>query len=60
MKFKDIEFKDNGSIEFNVACSQQEITFLVDYAVQDLLKEGIISIHQGLEEQEVDLKGMLQ
>jgi hypothetical protein len=58
MKFENVQFKDNGSVEFSVKCSPQEITFLVDYAVQDLLKEGIISLHEQTQDVEVDLKGV--
>jgi len=60
MKFENVEFKGNGSVEFTVKCSPQEVTFLVDYAVQDLLKEGIISIHEQTQGQEVELRGVLQ
>jgi ribosome biogenesis SPOUT family RNA methylase Rps3 len=58
MKFENVEFKEGGSVEFNVKCSPQEVTFLVDYAVQNLLKEGIISLHEHTQHQEVELQGV--
>ena len=56
MKFKDIKQIENG-IGFNVEASKEEVAFLVDFAVERLIAEGIISLNQYETEQEVELRG---
>ncbi len=55
MKFKDITQNEDGSLSFDVQTSPDEVAFLVDYAVGELLREGIISIN-GLSDQDVTLR----
>lgn len=57
MKFKNIKpDSETGNINFDVECSQNEVSYLVNYAVQDLLSTGIIAINDLNEEQEVSLR----
>lgn len=55
MKFKDVEQTEDG-MHFNVIASNAEVTYLVDFAVQRLIAEGIISLNNYEKEQEVELR----
>lgn len=57
MKFKNVKLVNN-KLEFNVEASDQEVEYLVTFAVEQLMQEGILSINSYPEEQEVDLKGV--
>jgi len=54
MKFKNVKPTEDG-VTFDVEASHQEVAWLVDYAVDDLLKAGIIAINTTQEEQEIEL-----
>ena len=58
MKFKSIKKDEDGNYSFDVQTTQDEVAYLVDYAVGDLLREGVIAIN-GLGDQEVTLRGTL-
>ena len=55
MKFKNIRTSEEG-VEFDVEASNQEVSWLVNYAVEDLMKVGILSINENLTEQDVELR----
>jgi len=55
MKFKNIQENEDG-ISFSVEASKQEVEFLVNFAVERLLAEGIISINASNFEQDVELR----
>jgi len=46
MKFKDVERSDNGLLTFNVETTPEEVAYLVNYAVNELLAAGVISVNQ--------------
>lgn len=48
--------KEEGedSYGFSMQCNKAEVEFLLDYAVNSLIREGVISV-SGEEEQEVEL-----
>jgi hypothetical protein len=55
MKFKNIR-REDGGVTFDVATTDQEVLFLVNHAVSNLLMEGVIAINvKGPSEQDVDL-----
>lgn len=58
MKFKNVTFADGSEeVTFDVSTTQEEVAFLVNHAVNNLLSEGIISLNQnGGPEQEVELR----
>ena len=55
MKFREIEFsEDNSTVTFKAEANNQEIAFLVDFAINRLLAEGVIALNPDLgEEQDV-------
>lgn len=57
MKFKNIVSREDGELEFSVECTKDEVSYLVNHAVQDLLSTGIISLNKVQSEQEVTLRG---
>jgi len=57
LKFKNITKSEDG-LEFTVETTSQEVEWLVNYAVEDLLKVGILSINPNEGEQEVTLRGV--
>ena len=56
LKFKNLFQDEEGNMSFDVATSPDEVAYLVNYAVADLLREGVISVN-GLDEQDVVLRG---
>jgi hypothetical protein len=56
LKFTNIRKSDAGlGMSFDVATTNEEVVFLVNHAVQDLLREGIITV-LGDQDQEVALR----
>jgi hypothetical protein len=56
LKFTNIRKSDDGlGMSFDVATTNEEVVFLVNHAVQDLLREGIITV-LGDQDQEVALR----
>ena len=55
MKFTNIRAGENGML-FDVETSPQEVDYLMTYAVENLMKEGIIAIAEFPSEQEVSLR----
>lgn len=55
MKFKNVTPSETG-MSFDVECSNQEVAYLVNWAVERLLQEGILSINSYEPEQEVELR----
>ena len=56
MKFTDVRVvEETESVMFNVVASKEEVAFLVDYAVNNLLATGVIAIDPLQSEQEVRL-----
>lgn len=55
MKFKNVKPAENG-ISFDVDCTNQEVAYLINWAVERLLQEGILSINSYEPEQEVQLR----
>ncbi len=55
MKFTNIRPSENG-LTFDVEASNQETTWLINFAVETLLKEGILSINEFPPEQTVSLR----
>lgn len=59
MKFRNIAHDpETLAITFDVECSQNEVTYLVNHAVQDLLSEGIIALDGLKSEQSVSLRSV--
>lgn len=57
MKFKNIKQVDTG-LSFDVECTNSEVVYLVNFAVERLLQEGVLSLHDTHQtEQEVTLEG---
>jgi hypothetical protein len=55
MKFKNVQRTDSG-VTFDVEASNLECSYLVNFAVERLLQEGIIAINERETEQEVFLR----
>lgn len=55
MKFKNVRQVETG-LAFDVECSNQEVSYLVNWAVERLLQEGILSINSSEPEQEVQFR----
>ena len=55
MKFENVKPTDTG-YSFDVVATNQEVSYLVNWAVNRLLQEGIISINSYQPEQEVALR----
>lgn len=55
MKFTNIKEVEKG-VEFSVIANKQEVEYLVNFAVERLLAEGIISINTSQEENEIELR----
>ena len=55
MKFKNVKPKEGG-MSFDVEASNQEVSFLFNWAVERLLQEGILALNNYEETQEVDLR----
>lgn len=55
MKFKNVKPGETGC-SFDVEASNQEVSYLVNWAVERLLQEGILSINSYEPEQEVELR----
>jgi hypothetical protein len=49
MKFTNVRESENG-VSFDVETSKQECAYLVNYAVENLLREGIIAINSNEED----------
>lgn len=58
MKFKNVKHVD-GKVEYEVEMTEQEVAFLTSYAVETLIKEGLISIAEN-QEQFVEQTGTVQ
>jgi len=56
MKFKNIH-KEGENVLFEVVTTHEEVSYLVNYAVQDLLAKGILSL-EGDPSQDVPLTGV--
>lgn len=59
MKFKNVKPEGSG-FTFDVECSNQEVSYLVTWAVERLIQEGILSLNSFASEQEVELPETLQ
>lgn len=55
MKFENISKNEDGTMTFDVKTSPEEVAWLVDYAVGDLLREGVIAVN-GLGDQEIPIR----
>lgn len=55
MKFKNVRRNEDG-VTFDVEATNVECSYLVNFAVERLLQEGIISINERESEQEVSLQ----
>lgn len=55
MKFTNVRSTENG-LKFDVETSSQETSYLITFAVEQLLQEGILSLNECLTTQEVQLK----
>ena len=55
MKFTNVKPAEDGC-SFDVVATNQEVSYLVNWAVDRLLQEGIISINSYQPEQEVTLR----
>ena len=47
--------KVEGNWDFNMACTEAEVNFLMNYAVIDLIQMGAIAVLEQEEEQDVPL-----
>lgn len=55
MKFTNVQSTEDG-LKFDVETSSQEATYLINFAVERLLQEGILSINDCVGTQEVQLR----
>lgn len=57
MQFSNIQETEEGGLRYDVKSSREEAAFLIDFAVNRLIAEGLISISaDGETEQNVELK----
>ena len=47
--------KINDNWDFNMACTESEVNFLMNYAVIDLIQMGAIAVQEQEEEQDIPL-----
>ncbi len=59
MKFSNIQKTEEGGLRYDVKSSREEAAFLIDFAVNRLIAEGVISISAENDEQEVTLRDNL-
>jgi hypothetical protein len=56
MILKNLRKNDDGSYDFDFSVSEDEAEFLMDYAIQDLIRHGIIKVAEG--DAELQIQGM--
>ena len=55
MYFKNVEINEDGTYEFDVQASPEEVNFLVSLSINMLLEAGVMQLVEGAELQQVDL-----
>jgi hypothetical protein len=55
MYFKNVEINEDGTYEFDVQASPEEVNFLVSLSINMLLEAGVMQLAEGAELQQVDL-----
>ena len=59
MLIKNLRKNDDGSYDFDFSVSDVEAEFLMDHAIKDLIRAGIIKMNEGDAEFEIQ-EGTLQ
>ena len=59
MLIKNLRKNDDGSYDFDFSVSEPEAEFLMDHAIKDLIRAGIIKMNEGDAEFEIQ-EGTLQ
>lgn len=54
MILKNLRKNKDGSYDFDFSVSEDEAEFLLDYAIQDLIKQGIISLSEQSNDMELE------
>ena len=60
MIIKNLRKNDDGSYDFDFSVSEVEAEFLMDHAIKDLIRAGIIKMNEGDAEFEIQEGGTLQ
>ena len=55
MIIKDCVQNDDGSLDFNFHVDAAEASFLMDFAIKELVKRGVFEVATDMVEQELDL-----
>jgi hypothetical protein len=54
MIIKNLKKGEDGSYDFDFTVSEDEAEFLMDYAIQNLIREGLISVAGGKSDMELE------
>ena len=60
MIIKNLRKNENGSYDFDFSVDENEAEFLMDHAIKDLIRAGIIKMNEGDAEFEIQEGGTLQ
>jgi hypothetical protein len=55
MIIKDCVQNDDGSLDFNFHVDAAEASFLMDFAIKELVRRGVFEVATDMVEQELDL-----
>lgn len=55
MQINNLERQSNGSFKADILADQEELTFLVNFAITSLLQLGAISFNENLDSNNIDI-----
>ena len=56
LKIKNLRKNEDGSYDFDFSVDNLEAEFLMDHAIKDLIRNGIIKVNEG--DAELEIRGM--